>query len=268
MAIYTKEITLIGANYNEICKAYFSAIASFSNVTGEGVTDASTTVYEYFTVTDGSYTYRFMLRGITSGEVMRCGTCNAGSTGGNCVTFFNMNNNSYSKTAAAKWYTYALYSHARLFYDENNNFIGASGLYAENYKAPYWFAFFHYKGKPLWFDSYNMYLHDMSASTPQFFSYLVLSDTSLDRNHDEIDSVYMESYLIEYTNMITYMTENDLLDEEVYAIYNNAFFTNTSTIVNGFMYIATEDGNFMMLYSNVWLRIEDIGTKETIIYNN
>lgn len=267
MAIHTKEITLIGANYIEICKAYFSAIESFSNVTGEGVADASTTVYEYFTVTDGSYTYRFMLRGITSNEELRAGTCDSSSSGGNCIMYLNANRNSYTKTGTAIWCTNALYSHARLFYDEDNNFIGSSGLYGQNYKAPDWFAFFHFGGKPLWYDSYNLTLQDMSLSRPQFFSYLTLPDRNLDRNHDVIDSVYVEGYVIEYYEPYTSNRVYDSLDEEVYAIYNNAFFSNTSTIVNGFMYIGTEDGNFMLLRDNVWLRVEKIGAKETIIYN-
>jgi len=270
MAINTKEISLIGANYSEVCQAYFSAIASFDNVTAEGVHPSSSTTYEYFTITDGEYTFRILLSGVTTNQLMNVGVCTSSSSGGSSVAYFNVNRGSYSRTGTAIWTNNAIYSHARIFYDENNNFIAASGLYAENYTAPYWFGIFHYKEKPLFFDSYGMSFYDMTLATPNFHSYLVLGDTNLDRNHDSSDSVYMEQYLIEYTNIYTYLSVYDFLDEDFLAIYNNAFFSNTSTVVNGFMFIATEDGDYMMLRcssNNVWLKIDDVGAKEIIVYN-
>ena len=270
MAIHTKEISLLGQSYSEICQAYFSAIASFDNVTAEGAHPSSSTTYEYFTITDGNYTFRILLSGNTTNQVLNVGVCSSSSSGGSSVAYFNVNRGSYSKTKSAIWTNGAIYSHARLFYDEDNNFIAASGLYAENYTAPYWFGIFHYNNKPLWFDSYGMDFYDMTLSTPAHHSYLILGDTNLDRNHDTPDSVYMERYLIEYTDMQTYMSVYDFVAEELFAIYNNAFYTNTSTVVNGFMFIATEDGDYMMLRcsgGNVWLKIDDVGAREVIIYN-
>lgn len=270
MSVKTKEISLLGASYSEICQAYFSAIASFNNVTAEGVVPSSAITYEYFTITDGNYTFRILLSGNTSGQTMSVGVCTSSSSGGSSVSNFNVNRGSYSVTATATWINNAIYSHVRLFYDENNNLIAASGLYAENYKPPFWFGFFHFNDKPLWFNSYAMEFFDMTLSTPAHHSYLILGDNNLDRNHDSSDSVYIERYLIEYTDMQTYMSYDDFLDEELYAIYNNSFYTNTSTAINGFMFIATEDGDYMLLHgtgAEIWMKIDDVGAKEIIIYN-
>ena len=259
-----KSYTFIGTTYLEIVKAFFKAISEFNNITAEGGSSISGGYYEYFTVADqvsASVSYRFCLYALTSNSQLRAGYANVGQTGGSMVAYQDINAGSYSKY---KSYGGRLYSHCRIFYDDSNNFIGTTGLYAENFSSPWWFAIVHaIDGTPIWlkqgtgeittpYDLVNKYswanLFDEGSDDGQ-------SDDGFSVNNETSDTVYIDV--------------PDYRLPDVYRIYNNTFFytQNATKVCKGLLYINTEAGQFISLRANIWFKIDNVGVHTTVIYN-
>lgn len=270
MSINTRAYTFIGNSYQEIVKAFFSAINSYANITMGTVTSTSANCYAYFTVTDSindQLSYNFCLNAYDSGYTMRAGPAGSGYSGGSMVTYFDINSGSYSKIKSGIAGTNFYYSHCRMFYDENDNFIGSTGLFAENFTSPYWFAIFHKNdGTPIWIkmnaNGYNS-VYDMSQSPPASNYEGFYVETSMSTNQETPDSVYIELQATEQNSQL-----NGFIPD-VYAIYNNTFMmrTNNITHVKGLLFINTEMGQFLGLRKNTWLKIENVGENTTVIYN-
>lgn len=273
MGFLTKEYTFIGSSYLELAQAYMSAVASYDNVTGEGVTvNGTTNAYEYFTMTDSEddeLTYRFCLNAYTSSYTMRAGPATSGQSGGTVSKYYDINSGSSSKYIS---YGGKMYSHARFFYTTGNKFVGATGLYGVNYNPVTWFAIFHDNlKKPLWCyleitgsTTGKHKLYDMSQANPTGSLYATFyTEESMSINNETPDTVYMDLQGIIKSNYI------DGFLPDVYAIYNNSFFRliNSYKHVNTLLLINTEAGQFMSLRSNTWLKIDGVGKDTTVVFN-
>lgn len=261
MALNTKEYTFIGESYFEIVQAYFAAIASYPNVTGDGVTVASTQVLETFTVTDGELTYKFGLKATVSNQYTQSNPYLYAfpySTETSSTTY-QISNNSYSIFKNCIWGSGKKYSHARMFYDANGNFVAASALYAENYTAPSWFAILHIDNdptKPVWVRGRSE-LFDLTVSSSSNPLSSLYIEYSMSTNHETAGTVYIE----EMTD-----SNGDMKFPDLFILYNNTFYNYNKT-TNGFLFVNTERGQYMRMALNVWFKIDSIGENETYIYN-
>ena len=277
MAINTREYTFIGSTYQEIVRAFFSAIGSYNNITAEGVTASSTNCYEYFTIEDhlnDNLTYRICLNAYDSGYTMRSGPARSSHTGGNMVSYIDINSGSNTKY---KSFGGKLYSHCRMFYDGSNNFIGSTGLYGDNYNPVLWFGIFHDdKNTPFYYmvntsamsganNLYDMTYNPPSASGITIVEDETSSENELSLNNETSDTVYLDRQC--YYTYSTNNVEGYLPD--VYTLYNNSFYrlVNGKRNVNTLLLVNTEKGQYMGLRPSTWLKIGKVGEHKVVIYN-
>lgn len=290
MDINAQFCTFIGANFEELMRCYLTKIESFDNITGEGITVNSTKIYEYFTIGSGNDAFRFCVAGILSSRALQCFVCNDSSSGGTGIDtatsyYWLTEDSGYGGPDQMQYYRD---SGSGLYYDNcwvfssDNNFVGMSRLFAQSQLPQGWFLFLKNHNNVYQLlrtrrgdQSTALHVYSAGSTDGRYIQLLnvntyITDDTA--RKQDMPDYVYIENRV--YRSDIDYSIGilPDLYYVHNFMIYDNGRLqanTTPSYYPNGvksFQLVGTEDGNYMHLSQDNFLKISEVLEKEIMIY--
>lgn len=268
MDIKAQFCTFIGANFEQIMRCYLAKIESFDNITSEGIVYASGYTYEYFTLTDGEQTFRFCVRGQDSYNRMYVSIAGPSSSGGTGLLNFQLNSSLsllYYDTSGTGLY----YVNCWVF-SSGNNFVGMSVLFAQTNAPQGWFLFLKNQEDELRlvpsrsYDSTQLYVHDSEYSdqTRRLIKLNSNLDSANARKQDLPDYVYIESATYKSTSTNEFGVLQGLYYLMNYMIYD----LGTGNYQKSFQMIGTEDGSYLHLNQDIFVKIAEVLEKSVVKY--
>lgn len=282
MDIKAQFCTFVGASFAEIMRCFFAKIESFDNITGEGITVSSNYIYEYFTIANGEDDFRFVIRAFENTSTQRVGieiyVASSSSSGGTgyAQTKTDLIPTPTSDTNRTTIMQYINNGRNNTFYDNcwvfssGNDFVGMSVPFARKFENISWFLFLknHNDAVQLLPVRSNIgtganYIYG-SDTTGQYAS---VNDVNLssDVNYvsqDIADCVYIETRM--YGDSIT---NREYIIPDLYCVYNYMIYDEgTAGYKKSFLVVGTEDGLYMHLSKDFFIKITEVLEKEITYY--
>ena len=243
--------TFVYTNSTDLVKGIFEKMDAYENVTrlhDEG----SGYPREYFDITLGeNVTYRIMLQsnGYSYFYVCPCApTASGGSYTARLQVNFPSTVNTQENTPDGRNVTFM-----KFLTDDVGNFLGFSMPYANSRDNPHFWLVTpdNVDGFPVLIESNNGNAYKL-VDTPTNIGTMV---QSYDLPHESNETLYLEQVIC------TAGTGSGLKD--LWCVANNSFY-HTSQASNAFLYVNTDQGQFLKLRNYIWAEITYVNPDETI----
>ena len=280
MDIKAQFCTFVGASFAEIMRCFFAKIESFDNITGEGITVSGYYTYEYFNIANGENNFRFVISAYENAvnqsigiDIYVASPSSSGGTGYSQTRTKLIEQSNNNRTAIMQ---YINNGRSNTFYDNcwvfssGNDFVGMSVPFARKFENISWFLFLknHNDAVQLLPVRSNIgtganYIYG-SDTTGQYAS---VNDVNLSSginyvSQDIADCVYIETRM--YGDSIT---NRDYIIPDLYCVYNYMIYDEgTAGYKKSFLVVGTEDGMYMHLSKDFFIKITEVLEKEITYY--
>ena len=242
--------TFIYTDSYALVRAIFAKMAEYENVTAEQDT-GSGYPREYFTITLGeNVSYRIMLQSNGSSWFYVC-PCGPNDSGGSYTARLQINMssiNTQENTPDGRNVTFM-----KFLTDDFGNFLGFTMPYSDSRNNPHFWLVTpsNFEDFPVLVESNNGNAYKM-VDTPTNIGTMV---QSYDLPHESNETLYLEQVIC------TAGTGSGLKD--LWCVANNSFY-HLSQAANAFLYVNTDQGQFLKLRNFIWAEITNVDPDETI----